>query len=102
MNRDVAARRVASPPRPGDLDGVAHDLRGIDRRQRTIGAQARKLLDAAHGLAAVHRRLFDHRQLTVDLRLEVTAAHQLHATQDRPEQVVEVVGDATRQLTQRA
>ena len=67
-----------------------------------VGAQARELLDAAHGLGAVHGRRLDHGERALDeLGVGGVLLHELGVAEDRLQQVVEVVRDAAGELAER-
>jgi len=102
VDRDAAARHLFAPAGLRDLERVAHDLVQIDRDERLVAADARELLEPAHGLRAVERRALDHLQPLAQARVLDPLQEELRAAEDRREQVVEVVRDARGHLAERA
>ena len=78
---------------------VVDDLVHVDAHELLVGPQARELLDAPHRLGAVdRRRLHDVERPAHERDVARVLLHELGVTENRLEEVVEVVRDATGQL----
>ena len=101
LDLDVAPLGLGLPAGARDLHRVGQDPGQLHGLERTVGADPRELLDAPDRLPAVAGRPFDDGHLPVLALGEIPPAQELDASQDGAQQVVEIVGHAAGQLSQR-
>src|SRR5438046_1665664 len=97
--RPAVVSDLLLPPGPGDRHRVLDDLIDVDSDELLLRAEARKRLDAPHRFGAVERRrLHDIERAVEELGVPGVLLHELRVTEDRLEQVVEVVRDPAGEL----
>jgi hypothetical protein len=99
IHRAAVVGDLFLPPRPGDRDGVFHDVVDVHRHEALFRPQPRELLNAPHRLGSVERGRLHHGERALQQRRVFgVGLHELRVAEDRLQQVVEVVGDAAGQL----
>ncbi len=102
LERDAALDLPFLPARPGDRERVADHLVHVHGDERLVLPDARELLHASHRFRAAVGRLLDDVDAPLHhVDVARAAPHQLGVAEDGLQEVVEVVCDAARHLTER-